>query len=150
MLDYHKLSVFYKKNRHFKLFIMKKYFLIFFAVILCISCDDISSSRLTGKWQLKTVEKNGIVMPIDTVWYNFQSGSVFSVQVYISQLEMILDIKGVRTQKEDVISIFLDVEYLTEYLDWDSADRSFTIEKLEKKKLTLRSEDGFIYSFIKF
>ena len=129
---------------------MKKYCLIFFTFIFYFSCDDIPNSELAGKWQLKTVEKNGVETLVDTVWYNFQSESVFSIQVYVPQQDAVFVLQGLRTQKDNIISIELESEAYLNYSDWNSINRSFTIDKINRKKLILRCEEGFVYSFIKF
>ena len=129
---------------------MKKYILIFIAFMLVIACDDIPNSSLMGKWQLKTVEKNGTEISVDTVWYNFQSESVFSVQVYVPQRDAFYVLLGLRTQTDNVLSIRLESESYLDYSDWNSINRSFTIDKVNRKKLVLLSEEGYKYSFIKF
>ena len=129
---------------------MKKYYLIFFVFIFCLSCKDITTSELAGKWQLKTVEKNGREALVDTVWYNFQSESIFSIQVYVPQRDTVIVLLGMRTQKDNVVSIELVSESHINYSDWNSVNRSFTVDKVNNKKLILNSEEGYIYSFIKF
>ena len=129
---------------------MKKYCLILLVFIFHLSCDDISTSELDGKWQLKTVEKNGVETPVDTVWYNFQSESVFSMQIYIPQQDTFLLLIGMRTQLENSLSIGLVSESYINYSDWNSVNRDFTIIEVNRKKLILRSEEGYTYSFIKF
>ena len=130
---------------------MKKYYLITVLFALIISCDDIPNSALIGKWQLKTVEKNGVESTVDTVWYNFQSEPVFAIQIYSPQNDTVYMTKGVRMQVDNVISIELESELLYLSLtDWDSANRSFTIDKVNRKNLVLLSEEGYRYSFIKF
>ena len=129
---------------------MKKYYLITVLCALFISCDDIPNSPIIGKWQLKTVEKNGMVSPVDTVWYNFQSEPVFAIQIYSPQRDTLYMTKGVRMQADNVISIELESEFYIDLMDWDSANRSFTIDKVSRKNLVLLSEEGYRYSFIKF
>lgn len=130
---------------------MKKYGLLFLVFLLCVSCDnEVTTPKLVGKWQLKTVEKNGTETPVDTVWYNFQSESIFSVQVYVPQQDTVLVLLGFKTENEKVLSIQLQSEAYLEYSDWGGTERLFTIEKLNKKNLKLRSEEGYHYSFIKF
>lgn len=125
--------------------------MLFFAILLWVSCDnEVTTPKLVGKWQLKTVEKNGIEIPVDTVWYNFQSESIFSMQVYVPQRDTVLVLLGFKTEEDHVLSIELDSESYLNYSDWSGIHRSFTIEKLNKKKLKLRSEEGYNYSFIKF
>ena len=129
---------------------MKKYCFILFSFILCAACDDIPSSKLIGKWQMKTVEKNGVISSVDTVWYNFQSESIFSVQVYFPQHDTIWFTTGLKTQIDNVITIEIEPGSYDGYIDWDNAFRSFSINKLNKKNLILLSEEGYTYSFIKF
>ena len=129
---------------------MKKYCLILFVFIFYLSCDDISTSELAGKWQLKTVEKTGIETPVDTVWYNFQSEAIFSMQIYIPQQDTFLVIIGMRRQQDNVLSIELGAEEYISYSDWNSKNRNFTIAEVNRKKLILSCEEGYIYSFIKF
>ncbi|MDR0393901.1 MAG: lipocalin-like domain-containing protein [Tannerella sp.] len=129
---------------------MKKYGLILLAFTLFMACDDLTRSDLVGKWQLKTVEKNGIETAVDTVWYNFQSQSVFAIQIYAPQQDTMYMLIGLKRQQDDVLSIKLESGAYLDYSDWPGTDRSFTIEHLNKKKLTLRSEEGFRYSFKKF
>ncbi len=129
---------------------MKKYVFILFISLFFVACKDLSDSPLIGKWQLKTVEINGKKTPVDTVWYNFQSESVFMLQTYVPQRDVVLEFFGLRTQEGDVVSIKLQSEADIDYTDWEDVNRSFTIDKVNKKNLILRSEEGYYYSFIKF
>jgi hypothetical protein len=129
---------------------MEKYSLILLVFVLFMACDDVTTSDLVGKWQLKTVEKNGVEMAVDTVWYNFQSESVFMLQVYVPQRDTCLSLYGMRRQLGNVLSIRLEFDEYIEYSDWSGRSRSFTIDQLNKKRLTLCSEEGYHYSFIKF
>ncbi|MDR1523865.1 MAG: lipocalin-like domain-containing protein, partial [Tannerella sp.] len=119
---------------------------------LCAACDDVTTPDLVGKWQLKTVEKNGVETAVNTVWYNFQSESVFMLQIYLSEPNDYLLLYGLKRQTNGDLSIRLEFEPepWMGCSDWESRERLFTIEELNKKKLTLRSEDGYRYSFIKF
>jgi hypothetical protein len=130
---------------------MKYCYYLFVVVFLLVACDNVSFSPLIGKWQLKTVEKSGEIVPVDTVWYNFQSISIFSLQIYVPQSDVYVEYIGFRTQEDDVVSIRLEDESVTAFHpDWKSVNRSFTIEKVNRKSLLLRSEEGYVYSFIKF
>jgi hypothetical protein len=129
---------------------MKKYGLILLVLNLLMACDSLTRSELAGKWQLKTVEKNGVETAVDTVWYNFQSKSIFALQVYVPQQDNIYTLIGLRKQQDDIVSIKLESTANLAYSDWSGINRSFTIDHLDKKRLTLRSEEGFLYSFIKF
>ena len=115
-----------------------------------MACDnEVTTPKLVGKWQLKTIEKNGVITPVDTVWYNFQSESVFSVQVFVAQEDTVWMTTGMKTQKDNVLTIEIEEGSYTGYLDWSNAIRSFSIEKLNKKNMILISEEEK-YSFIKF
>ena len=131
---------------------MKYYCLLLLSFLLFAACDNVSYAPLIGKWQLKTVEKNGEVMPVDTVWYNFQSLSVFSLQIYKPQQDCYLECYGVQTQDEKLmtVKILLDLDEVIKQSDWRNTERKFTIEHLNRKRLSLLSEEGYLYSFIKF
>jgi hypothetical protein len=129
---------------------IKKCSLIGLVFTLFMACDDLTTPDLAGKWQLKTVEKNGVETAVDTVWYNFQSESVFMLQVYVPQRDVYLLLYGLKKQQENVLSVRLEFDDHIEYSDWSGRSRSFTIERLHKKGLILRSEEGYRYSFIKF
>lgn len=132
---------------------MKKYSFLLLVFSLFMACDDVTdvtTPDLVGKWQLKTVEKNGLETVVDTVWYNFQSESVFMLQVYVPQRDTFLFLYGMKKQQGNVLSIRLEFDDYIEYSDWPGRSRSFTIDHLNKKRLTLRSEEGYHYSFIKF
>jgi hypothetical protein len=130
--------------------VMKKYVLILFAFTLFMACDELTESKLVGKWQLKTTEKNGVATTVDTVWYNFQSESVFALQIYAPQQDTVYVQIGLRRQQEHTLAIQLVSAPGMEYSDWPAVERSFTIELLSKKRLMLRSEEGYLYSFMKF
>ena len=129
---------------------MRFCFGLFIAFLLFISCENVTFSPLVGKWQLKSVEKNGELVTVDTVWYNFQSKSIFGLQIYFPQDDKYSLYIGMRTQKDNVVSIDMDDETIVYYFDWSSDKRSFTIEKSNRRRLELRSEEGYLYSFTKF
>jgi hypothetical protein len=132
-------------------FMIKKYALILLCFTLFEACDKTTTPALVGKWQLKTVEKSGVETAIvDTVWYNFQSESVFSLQVYVPQRDVFLQLPGLKKQDNNVLFIRLESDDNIKYSDWPGRERSFTIEQLNRKKLMLRSGEGDRYSFIKF
>jgi len=129
---------------------MKSRFIALFSLLVFVACDNVTFSPLVGKWQLKTVEKNGVITPVDTVWYNFQSTSLFSLQVFDSQTGDYLAFEGTRMQKEDLLSISLFFESCVDHSDWNSTNRSFLIVNSSRQRLLLKSEEGYLYSFIKF
>jgi len=134
---------------------MKYNCLILFIFLLFVACNNVTFSPLVGKWQLKTVEKNGNLTPVDSVWYNFQSISLFSIQIYVSQQDTIMHFFGVRVEESKELSIrmfcndeeFMDMISLS---DWTNKNRSFSIIHLNRRRLLLQSEEGYLYSFIKF
>ena len=128
-----------------------KYSIVGCIILLMVSCENLSNPPLCGKWQLKTVEKNGEILSVDTVWYNFQSKSLFSVQIYDIPWDTFV---GVRTQEDNLLSIQIFNNRfnkdIVDYTDWKSPIRLFTIEKVNRQRLLLRSEEGYLYSFIRF
>ncbi|MDR1813667.1 MAG: lipocalin-like domain-containing protein [Tannerella sp.] len=124
--------------------------LIMMMFVAFSACDDITTSQLPGKWQLKTVEKNGAVTTVDTVWYNFQSESVFLLQFYMRQYDEYVSLYGMKVQEDNDLTIELVSDAFLDLIDWEERIRSFSIESLDSKKLTLRSEEGYLYSFNRF
>ena len=131
---------------------MKKCYALLLPVfmLLTVSCDKVTTPALVGKWQLKRVEKNGTETAVDTVWYNFQSESIFEMQIYVPQTDTYLPLPGLKRQAGMTLSIRLEFEYHLASSDWPARERSFTIEHADRKTLTLRSEEGYQYSFVKF
>ena len=129
---------------------MMQKFVILCCTLFFIACDNVTFSPLVGKWQLKTVEKNGEITPVDTVWYNFQSLSIFSLQIYSPQKGNYSSYTGTRTQQEKIVSITVANDGIVNYSDWNSTSRSFTIVRMNRQRLLLQSEEGYLYSFIKF
>jgi hypothetical protein len=72
------------------------------------------------------------------------------LQVYVPQRDTFLQLPGLKKQKDGVLSIRLEFDEYMEYSDWQGRGRSFTIDGLGKKRLRLRSEENYLYSFIKF
>ena len=129
---------------------MRYLFVLLFGLLLLVACDNVTFSPLVGKWQLKTVEKNGEITQVDTVWYNFQSMSIFSLQIYKPAQDSYLQYEGLRTQEDKVLSIKIFDEGVIQLSDWNNTSRSFTINSMNRRRLLLQSEEGFLYSFIKF
>ncbi len=130
---------------------MRHCLLFFLGFLLSVACDDVTFSPLVGKWQLRTVEKFGVIIPVDTVWYNFQSLSIFSMQVNITR-DSFMAFPGMRTQDDKTISIIIteNQAFISRYSDWSSDRRSFTLVSLSRRRLVLQSEEGYNYSFNKF
>ena len=93
----------------------------------CAACSDDVADRLKGKWQLQTVEADGAAQRVDTVWYNFQSESLFMYQANYT----------------------LRVEQFLPFTDWSSGGRTFRVVHVDSRRLQLES-NGRRYSFLKF
>lgn len=122
--------------------------------VALVSCNKVEH-KLEGKWQLKTVEANGTVQTVDTVWYNFQT-SLFEYQLYDPAQDVYRTNFGYKTLEEDTrLELELvnygstPVERFLHYTDWTSAKRTFTIERSSVNNLVLSSE-GKTYTFKKF
>ena len=119
-----------------------------------ISCDR-AEHKLEGKWQLKTVEADGVVQTVDTVWYNFQT-SLFQYQLYDAS-KGYLTMLGYKTLEDDKtleIELIKDegslpLDKFLSRTDWTTPKRLFRIEKSTVKNLGLSSE-GKTYTFKKF
>lgn len=136
-------------NRHF-------FYLIVSFLLVFMSCQkDDFDSKLRGKWQLKTVEQAGVITEVDTVWYNFQSESLFMYQIYYAQKDSFMYRYGYVTYPEEsVLNLEINaysgpVDAFLPYTDWSEPKRTFRVDKLSSKHFVLQDE-GKIYSFKKF
>ena len=122
------------------------------AIFLWSACDS-HTTEFEGKWQLAEIECAGDVTPVDTVWYNFQT-SLFQYQIYDRTTDQYLAVHGYHTYENGILSLDLfqsteDERNFLERTDWDSAQRSFSVEEISREKLIL-SDDGKRYIFRKF
>lgn len=122
------------------------------AIFLWSACDS-HTTEFEGKWQLAEIEYAGNVTPVDTVWYNFQT-SLFQYQIYDRTTDQYLAVHGYHTYENGILSLDLfqsteDERNFLERTDWDSAQRSFSVEEICREKLIL-SDDGKRYIFRKF
>ena len=119
-----------------------------------IACGDSLERQLEGKWQLKTVEQNGQIETVDTVWYNFQN-SLFEYQVYVPTIDSVRNMYGYKTLVDDqhleleLVSYFITIKDFLPITDWSSPKRTFQIEESTGSRLTLSSE-GKTYTFKKY
>lgn len=128
---------------------MKSWIAIACFSVALVSCDKVEHN-LEGKWQLKTVEANGSIQPVDTVWYNFQT-SLFGYQLYNPTTGNYQQTYGFRTLEGDK-TLRLELESgknFLRYTDWKDTVRVFSIEESTVTKLVLNSE-GKTYTFRKF
>ena len=122
------------------------------AIFLWSACDS-HTTEFEGKWQLTEIECAGDVTPVDTVWYNFQT-SLFQYQIYDRTTDQYLAVHGYHTYENGILSLDLfqsteDERNFLERTDWNSAQRSFSVEEISREKLIL-SDDGKRYIFRKF
>lgn len=119
-----------------------------------IACGDSLERQLEGKWQLKTVEQNGQIETVDTVWYNFQN-SLFEYQVYVPAIDSVRNMYGYKTLVDDqhleleLVSYFITIKDFLPLTDWSSPKRTFQIEESTGSRLTL-SNEGKTYTFKKY
>ena len=119
-----------------------------------IACGDSLERQLEGKWQLKTVEQNGQIETVDTVWYNFQN-SLFEYQVYVPAIDSVRNMYGYKTLVDDqhleleLVSYFITIKDFLPLTDWSSPKRTFQIEESTGRRLTLSGE-GKTYTFKKY
>ena len=119
-----------------------------------IACGDSLERQLEGKWQLKTVEQNGQIETVDTVWYNFQN-SLFEYQVYVPAIDSVRNMYGYKTLVDDqhleleLVSYFITIKDFLPITDWSAPKRTFQIEESTGSRLTLSSE-GKTYIFKKY
>ena len=116
---------------------MKNLIAITCFVVALVSCNKVEH-KLEGKWQLKTVEANGVVQTVDTVWYNFQT-SLFEYQLYDPAKDVYRTNFGYKTS----------LEQFMRYTDWTSPKQTFTIEQSSVTNLVMSCE-GRTYTFKKF
>ena len=114
------------------------------AIFLWSACDS-HTTEFEGKWQLAEIEYAGNVTPVDTVWYNFQT-SLFQYQIYDRTTDQYLAVHGYHTYENGILSLDLfqsteDERNFLKRTDWDSAQRSFSVEEISREKLIL-SDDG--------
>lgn len=108
-----------------------------------MSCSD-EYDRIEGKWQLRYDEyNNGIVVPVDSIFYNFQKGTFSAIR--IDAENNYHTFFGNYTLLSDKISIILldnyENELLQKHLKWSDNKRVYNIKALNSKTLELKSED---------
>jgi hypothetical protein len=117
------------------------------------SCNKDDNSRLEGKWQMQTVESNGVTEKVDTIYYNFQT-SLFQYQIYNPNTDSMRHSYGFKVLDNNILSLELTAYpnptgVFLPHTDWESIRRDFYIERLTNSTLILKSEDKK-YTFRKF
>ena len=124
---------------------MKKIFLILICFLGLYACSDDVEDQMDGFWQLKTIEKDGEISQVDTVFYGFQRKALFSYTITspTDPNETILSYGYIQYPTENEIlitmdprSVFYDFSTLT---GWESTEEKFTIESVNSKNLILKN-----------
>jgi hypothetical protein len=135
---------------------MKKILFCLFIMLSGIyACSDDIENQIEGQWQLKTMEENGVISKVDTVFYSFMSGRVFSYTILLNQDETCLYYGYIDALSDKEILIKIDDEYFLNKSrdfevksDWEEQQRIFEIQSINSKKLVL-FYGGKTYSFRK-
>jgi hypothetical protein len=124
------------------------------ALLLCASCEADLSDRLDGRWQMQTIESDGTVEHIDTIYYNFQT-SLFMYQIYSPANDSYSHCYGFKTIEPDnriLVELTAYPAASAQFIhrtDWESTTRRFVVEQLSASRLVLES-DGKRYVFRRF
>lgn len=137
----------------FKSECMTKNILIVISILLFFACSKDEQSKLSGKWQIQQIEMNGNVVPVDTIYFNFES-SLFQYQIYSPSSNSYKSWVGYNSVNDgnQLLLELNDQNNIKQFLhltDWSEGKRLYTIEKLTNKRLTLSSENR-TYTFRKF
>jgi len=122
---------------------------------LCVACRHEVSDRLMGKWQLQTVEVQGSIAQVDTVWYNFQSESLFMYQIYRPLSNDYFYTYGYKVQPEEhtlkleLTNYTILVKDFLPHTDWPNARRTFTVDYIDGRRLILHAGDT-TYTFRRY
>ena len=132
---------------------MTKNILIVISILLFFACSKDEQSKLSGKWQIQQIEMNGNVVPVDTIYFNFES-SIFQYQIYSPSSNSYKSWVGYNSVNDgnQLLLELNDQNNIKQFLhltDWSEGKRLYTIEKLTNKRLTLSSENR-TYTFRKF
>lgn len=137
---------------------MNRNILASITICICLiftACEKEVSDRLKGKWQLKTIEEAERLTSVDTVWYNFQSESLFMYQIYHPAADTFSWAYGFKTQPErhiihvELINWTNLKEDFLFFTDWETPERTFTVDKINRNLLILKS-DNKTYTFDRF
>lgn len=137
----------------FKSECMTKNILIVISILLFFACSKDEQSKLSGKWQIQQIEMNGNVVPVDTIYFNFES-SLFQYQIYSPSSNSYKSWVGYNSVNDgnQLLLELNDQNNIKQFLhltDWSEGKRLYTIEKLTNKRLILSSENR-TYTFRKF
>ena len=118
-----------------------------FIAWLCAACQHEVNDRLKGKWQLQTVETRGNITKVDTVWYNFQSESLFMYQIYRPLSDNYFYTYGYKVQPDEhtlqleLTNYTILVKDFLPHTDWPKARRTFSVGHIDSRRLILHAGD---------
>lgn len=147
---------------------MKKYFKLFLSLgifcVLMVSCgDDDTSSQLEDQWQLTTVSMpDGTENHIDSVYYCFQKGTLFSFTVVINPDSSCVSYGYTSFPEDNRLRIDMDTTGL--YMEkmryvyddfliqsgWENYTKTFEIKEINNKRLVLEDSLKKLYTFRKY
>lgn len=162
------MNTFAKKFKHYILLSgrnMKKLICFLLPVLGLLSggCSDEVEHRASGQWQLKTMEKEGVVSVVDTVFFAFQRGLIFSFTILTTPDEANVSYGYLEVPAENEFRVAMDTsrneygdflnikDYLLKPYGWTDENRyiqTFTVEHLEGQNMRLLS-NGVVYQFKK-
>jgi len=136
--------------------------LVCVSVFSIYSCSDDTDSQINGQWQLRSVNDNGSVTNVDTLFYSFQRGKLFVLTnlplsvpgaAYLSfgYVDFMTDnkfsISMDTTRNEDGYFRIIEQDFLG-IAGWEYYVKEFTVESIDGKYMTLSSGQK-VYSFKK-
>ena len=148
---------------------MKQFISLFLLLMSVLSCADDPASKANGQWQLKTIERNGVIELVDTVFYCFQGGAVFAMALLVNPEEAYHSYGYVISPAPDLMEISLDttraftdegyVYYKNMgdqgriepfgWLESKSFTQTYRVERQNHKSMVLINEDDEVYTFKK-
>ncbi len=144
---------------------MKKILIPLICIIIGFSCSDDIDRQVNGQWQLKTIDENGIISSVDTIYFSFQRGVIFSFTHLRNPDEATISYGYVDYPSDHEIKISMDTTrnepggYFTIItkedlypFGWNESNgfqQIFNVESIDEKNMVL-SQEQVIYSFRKF
>jgi hypothetical protein len=128
--------------------------------ILLTSCLDADRPNINGLWQLKAIETAGQTVPVDTIYYSFQSKQEGFLYTVLHENSGLFDQTEtyygyVDFPSKSQIHILMDADHHWEEplaaLLWHDTEVTYDILKLSSKEMVLKQkEKEERYQFIKF
>ena len=136
---------------------MKKGLFSFLILIALLpACSDETKHRVSGQWQLKTINNQGVVSQVDTVFFSFQRGAVFALTVLEDAEKASVSYGYLEAPSDEYLKVSLDAMRLSrrhaEAWGWNESnqyEQIFMVEKLTGKELILSTDNGRVFHFNK-